>query len=280
MKKFILPMLCAVAMAAQAKDTIRVERVNATLPITLSVETPYATDSVDNKGNSYRATLLDDHATPAFAKQETSEILEKGTALTCGDSLVALRVLQFGVRSDRYAKVLLDIKNIKNYRLFVNGKAASTSLTMTPGHYDVRLVCLQEKDAKDSLNISVIGECLEGVEVNPATKRPYLMAEMMQGKRTYNARISPSGKYLVTYYQHTMEDGKNFYRTVISETESQRTLAHYDSYMDYKWVENQDALYFTRNGINGKELVLLNPETMQETIMADALPEGDRKSVV
>jgi len=274
MKKFILPMLCAVAMAAQAKDTIRVERVNATLPITLSVETPYATDSVDNKGNSYRATMLDDHATPAFAKQETSEILEKGTALTKVDSLVALRVLQFGVRSDRYTKVLLDIKNIKNYRLFVNGKAASTSLTMTPGHYDVRLVCLQEKDAKDSVNISVIGECLEGVEVNPTTKRPYLMAEMMQGKRTYNARISPSGKYLVTYYQHTLEDGKNFYRTIISETESQRTLAHYDSYMDYKWVETQDALYFTRNGINGKELVLLYPETMQETIVADALPEG------
>lgn len=274
MKKFIIPFLCSVVVTAQAKDTIRVERVNVTSPIALSVEAPYTTDSIDNKGNRYRATQLDDHATPAFAKMPTSETLEKGMPLTSIDSLATLRVLQFGVRSDRYAKVLLDIKNIKNYRLFVNGKTANTLLTMTPGHYDVRLVCLTEKDTKDSVNISVIGESLEGIEVNPMTKRPYLMAEMMQGKRTYNARISPSGKYLVTYYQHTLEDGKNFYRTIISETESQRTLAHYDSYMDYKWVENRDALYFTRNGINGKELVLLPPETMQETIMADALPEG------
>jgi hypothetical protein len=146
MKKFIIPFLCSVVVTAQAKDTIRVELVNVTSPIALSVEAPYTTDSIDNKGNRYRATQLDDHATPAFAKMPTSETLEKGMPLTSIDSLATLRVLQFGVRSDRYAKVLLDIKNVKNYRLFVNGKTANTSLTMTPGHYDVRLVCLTEKD--------------------------------------------------------------------------------------------------------------------------------------
>ena len=274
MKHFILPILCTVAMTAQATDTLRVERIGVTTPITITADAPYQTDSLDNKGNKYSATVLNDHATRAFAEQELIGTLENGAALASVDSMQTLRVLQFGVRTDRYAKATLNIKNLKNYRVFVNGKAGSTALTMTPGHYDVRLVCLHEKDSKDSVNISLTGESLEGIEVNPTTKRPYLMAEMMQGKRTYNARISPSGKYLVTYYQHTMEDGKNFYRTVLSETESQRTIAQYDSYVDYNWVKTKDALYFTRTNEKGKQIVLLDPATMQETVLADALPDG------
>ena len=274
MKHFILPILCTVAMTAQATDTLRVERIGVTTPITITADAPYQTDSLDNKGNKYSATVLNDHATRAFAEQELIGTLENGAALASVDSMQTLRVLQFGVRTDRYAKATLNIKNLKNYRVFVNGKAGSTALTMTPGHYDVRLVCLHEKDSKDSVNISLTGESLEGIEVNPTTKRPYLMAEMMQGKRTYNARISPSGKYVVTYYQHTMEDGKNFYRTVLSETESQRTIAQYDSYVDYNWVKTKDALYFTRTNEKGKQIVLLDPATMQETVLADALPDG------
>ena len=207
MKLFVLPLFCCFSLSTQAKDTLEVKRVGVTTPITLTADTPYQTDSVDNKGSKFSATILNDHTTRAFAQQEVSAYLESGTSLTSVDSSQTLRILQFGVRSDRYTKATLDIKNLKNYKVFVNGTVGSTTLTMTPGHYDVRLVCLQEKDSKDSVNINVIGECLEGVEVNPTTKRPYLMAEMMQGKRTYNARISPSGKYLVTYYQHTLEDG-------------------------------------------------------------------------
>ena len=274
MKHLILPILCTVAMTAQATDTLCVERIGVTTPITITADAPYQTDSLDNKGNKYSATVLNDHATRAFAEQELTGTLENGAELASVDSMQTLRVLQFGVRTDRYAKATLNIKNLKNYRVFVNGKAGSTALTMTPGHYDVRLVCLHEKDSKDSVNISLTGESLEGIEVNPTTKRPYMMAEMMQGKRTYNARISPSGKYLVTYYQHTMEDGKNFYRTVLSETESQRTLAQYDSYVDYNWVKTKDALYFTRTNEKGKQIVLLDPATMQETVLADALPDG------
>ena len=274
MKQLFLPLLCSVALSAQANDTIRVERVGTTLPTTITVSEPYQTDELDNKGNKYTSSVLTDHATCAFSQQAIVETLNNGDAITCVDSAQTLRVLQFSVRADRYSKATLNIKNLKNYKVFVNGNAGSTSLTMTPGHYDVRLVCLSDKDSKDSVNISVIGENLKGVEVNPTSKRPYLMAEMMQGKRTYNAKISPSGKYLVTYYQYTKEDGKSFYRTVISETESQKKIASYDSYVDYNWVKTKDALYFTRTNENGKELVLLDPATMQETVLADALPDG------
>ena len=274
MKQLFLPRLCSVALSAQANDTIRVERVGTTLPTTITVSEPYQTDELDNKGNKYTSSVLTDHATRAFSQQAIVETLNNGDAITCVDSAQTLRVLQFSVRADRYSKATLNIKNLKNYKVFVNGNAGSTSLTMTPGHYDVRLVCLSDKDSKDSVNISVIGENLKGVEVNPTSKRPYLMAEMMQGKRTYNAKISPSGKYLVTYYQYTKEDGKSFYRTVISETESQKKIASYDSYVDYNWVKTKDALYFTRTNENGKELVLLDPATMQETVLADALPDG------
>ena len=274
MKSFVLSLMCLTAMVAQAKDTIRVNSVAATTPITLSVEAPYATDSLDNKGNKYSPSILADHATAAFANQQATLTLESGAPLPAIDSLQTLRVLKFGVRTDRYAKANISIAKLKNYRIFVNGKAGSTALTMTPGHYDISLVCLHEKGSNDSLDINVVGDDLSGVEVNPTTKRPYLMAEMMQGKRTYGARISPTGKYMIAYYQNTLDDGKSYYRTVVSETHTQRTIASYEAYQDYKWLETKDELYFTRNGAKGRELVVLDPATMQETILADALPEG------
>lgn len=273
-KSLLLSLVCLAATTAEAKDTLCVNSVAATAGLTLSVGAPYATDSLDNRGNKYAATALADHATAAFAKQPTTLTLESGAALAAIDSMPTLRVLKFSVRTDRYTKAALSIKKLGNYRVFINGKAGATALTMTPGQYDVSLVCLHEKDSKDSVSIEVVGDNLSGVEVNPASKRPYLMAEMMQGKRTYGARISPTGKYMLAYYQHTAEDGKSYYRTVVSETESQRTLATYDAYMDYKWLEAKDALYFTRNSINGKELVMIDPATMQQTILADAIPEG------
>ena len=33
-------------------------------------------------------------------------------------------------------------------------------------------------------------------------------------------------------------------------------------------------MYFTRTGMNGKELVTVDPATMQEEILAENLPEG------
>ena len=126
MKLFVLPLFCCFSLSTQAKDTLEVKRVGVTTPITLTADTPYQTDSVDNKGCKFSATILNDHATRAFAQQEVSAYLESGTSLNSVDSSQTLRVLQFSVRSDRYTKATLDIKNLKNSK--IAGKSPSRSI--------------------------------------------------------------------------------------------------------------------------------------------------------
>ena len=39
-------------------------------------------------------------------------------------------------------------------------------------------------------------------------------------------------------------------------------------------MPTSSKMYFTRTGMNGKELVTVDPATMQEEILAENLPEG------
>jgi dipeptidyl aminopeptidase/acylaminoacyl peptidase len=63
--------------------------------------------------------------------------------------------------------------------------------------------------------------------------------------------------------------------TQLIEAESGKLLFQDKSYISSaKWTPTSGQLYYTRNGLKGKELVALNPATMQETVLANNLPEG------
>ena len=274
MKYFLLSLLCATAFSASANDTLIVEKVNTTRPI--AIHKPYMVDEVNNKNVAFdvKATL-NEHANIGFINQELTGLLSKGDAITAVDSAETLRVLHFNIRTDRYTSLNLVVNQLKSYKTFVNNKPSGNQLTLTPGDYSIKLLSLTQANSNDSLNISITGKSLDGVEVNPQTPRAYLMKEMMQGERTYNARISPTGKYLVAYYQNTFEDGKSTYTTILTNLKTGKDIARYAQYVDYKWLENEDIIYFTRTTNGNKQLLFLNPETMAEEVRADYLPSDN-----
>lgn len=275
MKKLLPLLLCTCAVTASA-DTIPVPAARMAGP--LAFRLPYVTDSVDMKGKAYDVQeILQENA--AFAlRANAGQSLARGTALLPAGSDSAahyLSAIHFTLSTPRFAVVRLNVKQLKHYKTYVNRKEfKDKELQLTPGRTEVVLLGLSTTADRDSFYVELTGDDLKGVTVNNTGKRPYTMADMLQGDHYHSVALSPSGKYLITRYYDTKADGTNLFRTTLTETESGRELMHWNSYESYNWMPRRDVIYFTRNGAEGRELVTLDPATGAETVLDSNLPEG------
>lgn len=260
---------------AQA-DTIEVKTAMLTDPI--PVLRPYMTDSLNMQSQKYEEKdVLKENASLIHRKNIVRNEIVKGAALTpLADGGNALRVLHFTLSAPRFIKANLQVKTLKEYKTYVNGKELSGSdLLLLPGHTDVALLSLSSKENKDTFNVAVTGKDLNGLSVaGPDDKHPYSMADMMLGNHYRNVALSPSGKYLVTVYYDTKDDGSNIFRTVLTEMSTGRIIRSRDEYAAWEWLPHRDVLYFVRNSTKGRQLVTFDPKSGMEAVIADDIPEG------
>ena len=139
----------------------------------------------------------------------------------------------------------------------------------------MEILALSLPESHDSLSVSLVGDKLEGVTLNPTGDRIYTMADMMLGNSYRSVELSPSGKYLVTTSYFMKADGTAPYTTTLTELSTGREIIHLNEYAEIHWMPRQgDMAYFTRRGGNGRELVTFNPATMEEKVLAAGIPEG------
>lgn len=262
-------------------DTLVVQqaRMESSFPIV----SPYKTDSLNNKGAAWdeNEPLSRNVAMVRPSQSRSGE----GKTLSCLspiapiDSLHAqMSVLTFDLQSDKYAKVDIKVNKCKQYKLYIDGKETSANgITLTPSRVAVTLQVLTSKNAVDTFDIKVVGKDLSAVRVNPIGKRPYTMYDMLCGDHYRNASLSPSGRYLVTTLYNTSREGKTQYSTTLTDLNTNRTILRQNERAEYSWLDTEegDLLYFTRPSADrGRELVVYNAATGEETLLADQVPEG------
>ena len=266
-------MLCAAcALTVQAADTLRVER--ADVLAAFSFPRPYATDTVDAKGKAFDVEEYVKNNPPArFAGATPVGRVSRGEALAADDA-GTLRVLRFTLTAPRYVEATLRVQGMKHYKAYVDDRELPSDgkLTLTPGRAEVALVSLAVPEAKDSFDVMLTGDALTSLKLNDESKRPYTMGEMMWGDHYASVALSPSGKYLVTRYYYTKKDGSNLWRTVVTETKTQREVLRRSDAPDFRWMARRDVLCYTRDGALGKQLVELDPATGRESVLFEALP--------
>lgn len=273
MKKLLTALaVCALPVMATA-DTIHVAEVVYNGPVEMIA--PFATDSVNMKGEKYDVkSLLKDNERWIYRKG--TQTLRSGEALLPADyhsAAPALATLSFTVETQRFAKVQLNVKTLRDYKVYVDEKELSgTEIQLAPGRAEVTLLALTDTTRHDSLNLSLTGDMAAWIQVNPTGKRPYTMGEMLWGDHQYRVRMSPMGKYYVTTYYYTKKNGTSNYRTVVTETATGRTLLQRNSFVDLQWMPRREVLYYTRDGVQGKDLVTLDPATGREEVMAENIP--------
>lgn len=274
----LLSTLLSLSLAASA-DTLTVKTAQMQGPY--PIYAPYATDSLNMKGRAFDPNeALNKNKT--LVKQQTLHptnmpTIERGYHLTvAADSLSAMRVLHFNVQAAHYTQARVEVKGLKNYKLYVDGKeCADKQLKLAPGRAELALQVLTDKTAKDSFDVSIIGDNLTDLQVNASGKRPFTIGQQTWGEHYRSVALSPSGKYLVTISYYTKQDGNAQYTTTLTEVATGRELLHRAEYVALSWLQgSRDVLYYTRQAGTGKELVLFTPADGKERVLTDNLPDG------
>lgn len=256
-------------------DTISVESALATPPV--MVRMPYMTDSTAMDGSKFDIVkLLDSNASLALNKAAYTAGIRRGEAVApAAGAAHSLMAMRFHVDADRFVKANLSVKHLRNYKTYLNGVLHNgAELQLMPGRTDITLLALADSARKDTFEVALTGSSLAGLTVNAAGKRPYSMDDMRLGDHCRSVAVSPSGTFLVTVYYNTKAGGETVYRTVVSNLTTGKDVLRLSNYADLKWLPTRDLLYFTRKGVAGRELVLLDPRDGRETLLTDNLPEG------
>ncbi len=269
MKKQILLVgaLCA-GMLASAEN-IEVKSFRYAGPYT--VRQPYMVDSVDVNSNTFAMKRMLD--TPLALEQ-----LKQGTPFS-GEVLPnvaeghALHLVGFSLQAEAYTEAKLNIKGIADYQLFVDGKKQSgNSLVLEPATHEIVIKYLSEAGRNDSLKVDVETAKDGMVALREDGKRNYALGDVIHGTRFSGVALSPNGKFLITSYRTAQVGGRTSGVTKVTELATGKVVAQRGEHL--QWMPKSNRYYYTRNGVDGRELVTVDPMTGQESVLAQKLPEG------
>ena len=269
MKKQILLVgaLCATMLASA--ENIDVKSFRYAGPY--AVQQPYMVDSVDVNSKAFAMKNLLD--TPL-----SLDVLEQGTDFN-GEVLPnvadghALHLISFALQAHSYTEAKLNVQGVKNYQLFVNGrKHSGSNLTLEPATHEIILKYLSEAGQNDSLKVCVETEKEGIITLREDGKHNYSLNHVIHGTHFSGVSLSPDGKYLMTSYRTTQVGGRTSGVTKIMELATGKVLAQRLEYL--QWMPKSNRYYYTRMGVNGRQLVAVEPASGQEYLLADNLPDG------
>ena len=235
------------------------------------VKVPYQVDTVDVNSEPWKAERL--LKTPLSLETVAQGKVVTSDALPVAGDGYALHLLGFTLENTRYGKVELKVEGVESYQVYVDGKLCEDlKLTLEPASHRIIVKYLSVPGQKGTPKLSLDTE-KEGIfTLTQGEGRLYTLADVLHGKRYTDVEVSPDGKYLIVAYRTTRVGGHTSNMYVVRELATGKVLAERSE--ELHWMPRTSEYYLTRQGVNGKELVRINPSTGIETVMSTSLPEG------
>ncbi|RGP16114.1 S9 family peptidase [Parabacteroides gordonii] len=246
------------------------------------VKKPFLNDSLDVNSKKFTEKELLKTAIPFSNVRQSTQILEanaNGEGLLPASSLpYQIGLASFYLNSDRYVKGNLQVKGPETYEVYINNEKQTPAdgkiaLTLEPHRYEVVIKYLAGKDKAGSLKVTFDTEAEATVTATTDPEKRYTISEVFDGTRFRSVSLSPNGKYLLTSYQTTFPGGETASNQQVTDKASGQVLVE-SSTNNYSWMPQSNRLYYTRKGLQGKELVSIDPVTKTETILSANLPDG------
>lgn len=295
MKRNIFCLLCITitiifANRVAAQQLMEIEYFD---PVT--VQLPYLADSVNVKDAAFKEIDL-----LKMVPVSKSILKNVKTLLTSYDSLFILKgdteayqihFLQFSIYSEQFQKGKLDIRTNGIFELYMDGvkkkdklkadstlKTTSVDLTLEPGSvtFVLKVLILPDSAQTDQRFKISFKSNLEDVAVQMGTKeeKRFTIMNLQDGKNITGVSISPNGKYCKVSYSERKNAETIRYAELI-DNESKKVLLQENGYLSKaSWMPKSSLLYYTRDGLNGKELITLDPATLQTKVIHSNLPDG------
>lgn len=306
MKRFLIAFAALLGLAVTAgADTVKTMKMLSPVKVRCAL----FTDSIDTKGKKHdkhtilmstNVPLKNDSDACAIAEADTCGFIT--TTRAAGDNIY---VFTTNLRADRFAKAKIKITSPARFEVYVDGAIKSIAVNggvhnakmavqdslkgATPAEFELRMepqtlytlavkMLVEADDAcAPALSVSYTtpGDSLTQIACAPALKSRYLLPQTIYGNRVQWVSVSPDGRYMLTNYLDYYNSRRNNSYTVLCDTKSGKKIATFPSgHKSLSWTPLTSQLYYKASSENGEKIILVNPATLQETLLADNLPEG------
>ena len=292
MKKVVFFLMFSFCLKAFAQQALEV--LYGTQPAV--VVKPYEVDTVDSKNKKFddenllklNLTIPEQTAFTKVYQADTAGFFHLDTS--GGKPFVQL--FSFYVQGDSFGdanvtvispnmlEVYVDNALISNKRTKEDSlhlaKEVTAELTPYPRSARVVIKLLCDADREGALKITVKNQSNDSVRelvVSHQAQRRIVLEDMILGKRVTDITVSPQGNYaLINYSENngtSSVSSSELYsvktgRRVIIDRERQKT--------QLRWMPKTEKLYFLQRESRQVNLMTINPETLEESVLAKNIP--------
>lgn len=292
---FLSALFIVMSLTTQSQEKVNEYHVSPAVTLRM----PLQGDSINFKGDMF--TIKELLKTPLIFdfKENECDYVEVDTTgyVTMPRVEKDYQVYLFStkVRTDRFMHAALKVFSPVCFEIYVDGvlkqtntnvadtvtkiRPVSVPLRMEPQKdYDVLIKLLASE--KDKLAPMLKCEFEKDKKFKDATcyvglnhKRRFSLYETTFGARTSILSLSPNGKYLMQGETHGYSL-KNSNSTInLLDMKTKKVLIP-NLLPGLRWMPRSNKLYYTTNGENGRNLVLLDPATNTQNIIKKNIPEG------
>ncbi|MDR2058063.1 MAG: prolyl oligopeptidase family serine peptidase [Dysgonamonadaceae bacterium] len=298
-KRFALILFCLFSLNLPAQEELKALQLKAS-PL-IPIYNPVLIDDIDVNKNSFEIqSLLQtqvDFNLVRWSKELATADNEGVFSLPFApyDREIpsrdkAIQLLSFNIDADRYCKAELSVVSTDRFEVYINGKKEKSKetkedslskantlnidLTLEPSRYEViikRLACVKNFDeSKMKAWIKPAKkDSLAAITITTDAKRRITIRDIMEGNRLVSGNLSSTGNYFLINTKNVLPEGKSSNLLELRETGSNKTVFRFPSDLSPHWLNKEDKLIYSRQGLNDKDLFLFDAVSLEETKIAE-----------
>lgn len=238
------------------------------------VQQPALIDSVTYDNVKFDTlTLLKSNINLDIAKKATQVVDSVLPLNTTGSPTLNMLYTTFSNTS--FGKAKINIKKLKNYKLYVDGKeqSAGSEISLTPRTHDIVIKYLSMPEKADTALVSLSGSDLFTVDsADNSTPKTYYAEAGVRAKSSLYIRPSDDGLYYIQIDRQRFTDDTTEWTYILKETKTNRVVL--TSKRSFAWAPSCDHSFYKYNDTkDGKQLILVDAKTLDETILCSKMPK-------
>ena len=256
--------LSVIAMTAAAQTKTEVTAFNQVGPF--AVTAPFALDTVDVQGKRFD----DQSLLTVLPLNVEAQGTFQGGLLPSLNETKSVGMLTFYVNNSDYLKGKLEIKGPKNYKLFVDGVESGGELKLAPEHHTFAIRYLAAPRDTDSIRVTF--DTPSPVRWQLSSRHPYMVHDMLDGRRVRGTSLSADGKLVCVSYQTTEPGGNSRWDYELCDVKDGRVLMRPSK--NVRWMPASVAWLEEEKEQGIRILYKVNPLNSERTRWAAGLPDG------
>ena len=258
-------MLCSLFANA---ETMKINRFKYAGPH--QVVTPYMVNKTDVNGKEFDSkSLLQTYV--SFSQLEQAPYIDAADVPAAQEQAIAL--MEFSMQNEKYAAAQIKVEGAENYVVYVDGKKLSGSkIEVIPATHSVVVKYLVAPGQNGAPAVTVETEQDGAFTLREDGKRQYALTDVLHGKRFQQMQLSPNGEWLITSYSTSLENGRSFRTTTVSQVSTGNIVSKCADRIS--WMPKSNLYWYTKSDANGKNIITVDPATGKETIFAKNIPDG------